>query len=164
MQPDMEIVHLLRAAAVELGLHSARFAQHNGMHPTDVRALIALMDARRAGAETTAGRLGAALGLNSAGTTALLDRLERAGHVRRVRGETDRRRVVVEVTDGAVDLGWAFFGPLIERSVELLRGYDDHQRAAIRDFLDGVRTAAAEGTHTPPTDTSQREPQHGNTR
>ncbi|ANP54633.1 MarR family winged helix-turn-helix transcriptional regulator [Streptomyces griseochromogenes] len=160
----MEIVHLLRAAAVELGLHSARFAQHNGMHPTDVRALIALMDARRAGAETTAGRLGAALGLNSAGTTALLDRLERAGHVRRVRGETDRRRVVVEVTDGAVDLGWAFFGPLIERSVELLRGYDDHQRAAIRDFLDGVRTAAAEGTHTPPTDTSQREPQHGNTR
>ncbi|MQY32963.1 hypothetical protein SRB17_09230 [Streptomyces sp. RB17] len=158
MQRETEIVHLLRAVAVELGLHSARFAQANGMHPTDVRALIALMDARRAGEELTAGRLGAVLGLNSAGTTALLDRLERAGHVRRVRGTTDRRKVVVEVTEHAVSLGQASFGPLIERSVELLRGYDDHQRAAIRDFLDGVRQAAAEGAHTPPGDASQREP------
>lgn len=164
MQPDMEIVHLLRAVAVELGLHSARFAQANGMHPTDVRALIALMDARRSGEELTAGRLGALLGLNSAGTTALLDRLERAGHVRRVRGTTDRRKVVVEVTEDAVDLGQASFGPLIERTLELLRGYDDHQRAAIRDFLDGVRQVAAEGVHTPPAETSQHEPGHRTTR
>lgn len=141
--PELETVHLLRAVAVELGLHSARFADRNGMHPTDVRALIALMDARRAGEELSAGRLGAALGLNSAGTTALLDRLEEAGHVRRVRSAEDRRRVVVQVEERAVDIGWAFFGPLIERSVELLRGYDDHQRAAIRGFLEGVREAAA---------------------
>ncbi|WP_225102324.1 MarR family winged helix-turn-helix transcriptional regulator [Streptomyces sp. CoH27] len=153
----MEIVHLLRAVAVELGLHSARFAQRNGMHPTDVRALIALMDARRAGEELSAGRLGAVLGLNSAGTTALLDRLERAGHVRRVRGARDRRKVVVEVTERAVDLGQASFGPLIERSVELLRGYDEDQRAAIRTFLEGVREAAAEQAHTPPESSSQRE-------
>ncbi|MBY8844318.1 MarR family winged helix-turn-helix transcriptional regulator [Streptomyces sp. SP2-10] len=159
-QPDLELVHLLRATAVELGLHSSRFAQQNGMHPTDVRALIALMDARRAGEETTAGRLGATLGLNSAGTTALLDRLERAGHVRRVRAASDRRKVVVEVTDGAVGLGWAFFGPLIERSVELLRGYDAHQRAAIREFLDGVREAAAEGGHTAPGDAPQCDSRH----
>ncbi|MFG3201938.1 MarR family winged helix-turn-helix transcriptional regulator [Streptomyces sp. NPDC048192] len=156
----MEIVHLLRATAVELGLHSARFAQANGMHPTDVRALIALMDARRAGEELTAGRLGALLGLNSAGTTALLDRLERAGHVRRERGAQDRRKVVVALEEAAVDLGWAFFGPLIERSAQLLRGYDDHQRAAIRDFLDGVRRAAADGAHSPPAGASQGEPGH----
>lgn len=144
-ESELEIVHLLRAVTVELGLHSARFANHNGMHPTDVRALITLMDAARAGEETTAGRLGAALGLNSAGTTALIDRLERAGHVRRERGRQDRRRVVVEVDERAVELGWSFFGPLIERAVELLQGYDERERAAIRGFLDGVRAAAAEG-------------------
>lgn len=143
--PELEIVHLLRATTVELGLHSGRFAQRNGMHPTDVRALIALMDARRAGEEMSAGRLGGVLGLNSAGTTALVDRLEAAGLVRRVRGERDRRRVVIEVEDRAVELGQAFFGPLIERSVELLRRYDDRQLAAIRDFLTGVREAAAGG-------------------
>ena len=142
--PEMEIVHLLRAVTVELGLHSARFANRNGMHPTDVRALIALMDASRAGEEMTAGRLGVALGLNSAGTTALVDRLERAGHVRRVRGEQDRRKVVIEVAEAAVELGWAFFGPLIGRAVELLNEYDERERAAIRGFLEGVREAAAE--------------------
>ncbi|MET7380421.1 MarR family transcriptional regulator [Streptomyces sp. NPDC005526] len=142
--PELEIVHLLRATTVQLGLHSARFAQRNGMHPTDVRALIALMDDRRAGEETTAGRLGAALGLNSAGTTALLDRMERAGHVRRVRGADDRRRVVVEVDERAVALGRSFFGPLIDRTTELLRGYDERELAAIRGFLAGVREAAAD--------------------
>ncbi|MFF4499405.1 MarR family transcriptional regulator [Streptomyces sp. NPDC001401] len=138
----MEVVHLLRAATVELALHSARFASRNDMHPTDVRALIALMDASRAGEETTAGRLGAALGLNSAGTTALVDRLERAGHVRRVRDARDRRKVVIEVDERAVELGWSFFGPLIERTVELLQGYDEREVAAIKGFLTGVRDAA----------------------
>jgi DNA-binding MarR family transcriptional regulator len=141
--PEGEIVHLLRATTVELGLLSARFAQRNGMHPTDVRALITLMDARRAGEEVTAGRLGEALGLNSAGTTALVDRLESAGHVRRVRTPSDRRRVVIEVQERAVELGWSFFGPLIERAAALLRGYDERELAAIRGFLTQVRDAAA---------------------
>ncbi len=140
---ELEIVHLLRAVAVELGLHSARFANRNGMHPTDVRALIALMDASRAGEEMTAGRLGALLGLNSAGTTALVDRLERLGHVRRVRDGRDRRRVLLEIDERAVSLGWEFFGPLIGRTVELLKGYDDQELAAVRGFLNGVREAAA---------------------
>ncbi|WP_037669111.1 MarR family winged helix-turn-helix transcriptional regulator [Streptomyces griseus] len=143
-EPEMEIVHLLRAVTVELGLHSARFASRHGMHPTDVRALIALMDARRADEEMTAGRLGAALGLNSAGTTALVDRLERAGHVRRVRAEEDRRKVLIEVDERAVELGQAFFGPLIGRVVELVRGYDEREVAAIRGFLGEVREAAGE--------------------
>ncbi|MGQ5597556.1 MarR family transcriptional regulator [Streptomyces sp. ESR1.13] len=147
--PEMEIVHLLRAVTVELGAHSGRFAQRNGMHPTDVRALVVLMDAARAGEAITAGRLGGALGLNSAGTTALVDRLERAGHVRRVRDERDRRRVTVEVDERAVALGWSHFGPLIGRAVELLRGYDERELAAIRDFLAGVREAAEGDTGEP---------------
>ncbi|MER6128716.1 MarR family transcriptional regulator [Streptomyces sp. NPDC001795] len=145
---EMEIVHLLRAVTAELGLHSSRFANRNDMHPTDVRALIALMDASRAGEDMTAGRLGSLLGLNSAGTTALVDRLERLGHVRRVRDGRDRRRVLVEVDERAVELGWEFFGPLIERAVELLKRYDERELAAIRGFLGGVRDAAAgDGMH-----------------
>ncbi|WP_330283820.1 MarR family winged helix-turn-helix transcriptional regulator [Streptomyces sp. NBC_00588] len=143
--PEMEVVHLLRAVTVELGLHSARFAHRNGMHPTDVRALIALMDASRAGTGMTVGRLGAALGLNSAGTTALIDRMERAGQVRRVRGAGDRRRVLVEVTGTAVELGWASFGPLITAAVEVLRVYDERELAAVKGFLAGVLEAATDG-------------------
>ncbi|MGQ4363937.1 MarR family winged helix-turn-helix transcriptional regulator [Streptomyces sp. SAS_272] len=143
-RPELETVHLLRAVTVELGLHSARFAYLHGMDPTDVRALIVLMDARRAADEVTAGRLGAALGLNSAGATALVDRLERAGHVRRARGTADRRKVVIELDERAVELGQAFFGPLISRVAELLGGYDERERAAVHGFLEGVLRAAAE--------------------
>ncbi|MCN9239894.1 MarR family transcriptional regulator [Streptomyces sp. RY43-2] len=142
--PELETVHLLRAVTVELALHSARFAHRNGMHPTDVRALIALMDASRGGEDIPVGRLGALLGLNSAGTTALIDRLERLGHVRRVRDERDRRRVLVEVDPRAVELGQEFFGPLTGRTVDLLKGYDERELAAVRGFLTGVREAVTD--------------------
>ncbi|MGA4848456.1 MarR family winged helix-turn-helix transcriptional regulator [Streptomyces sp. G5(2025)] len=146
---EMEIVHLLRAVTVELSRRNADFAVRNGMHPTDVRALICLMDARRAGADMTAGRLGAELGLHSAGTTGLIDRLERLGHVRRVRDEHDRRRVLIEIDERAVALGRSFFGPLIERVVELLQEYDEQQLAAVKGFLGGVLDHAREAADAP---------------
>ncbi len=142
-QPDgMDLVHLLREVTVRLDLAGARFAARNGLHPTDLRALIALLDAARAGEELTAGRLGARLGLNSAGTTALVDRLERLGHLRRVRDTRDRRRVLLAVDAQAIALGQSFFGPPIERVLGLLDAFDEGERAAVRRFLTGVRDAA----------------------
>ncbi|MFF0623605.1 helix-turn-helix domain-containing protein [Streptomyces sp. CB02959] len=138
----MDLVHLLREVTVRLDLAGGEFAARNGLHPTDLRALIALLDAARAGEELTAGRLGARLGLNSAGTTALVDRLERLGYLRRVRDTRDRRRVLLAVDPGAVTLGRSFFGPLIERTLALLDTFDAGERAAIRRFLTGVRDAA----------------------
>lgn len=133
--PEMEIFHLLRAVAVEYGLRQAEFAAEHGMHVTDVRALICLLDAERAGADPTAGFLGAGLGLNSAGTTGVIDRLERLGLVSRVRDAKDRRRVLLRVEDRAKALGWSYFGPLIDRAVGVLSGFDERQTAAVRLFL-----------------------------
>ncbi|WP_344575663.1 MarR family winged helix-turn-helix transcriptional regulator [Streptomyces lunalinharesii] len=138
----MDLVHLLREVTVRLDLAGARFAARNGLHPTDLRALIALLDAARAGEELTAGRLGARLGLNSAGTTALVDRLERLGHLRRVRDTRDRRRVLLAVEPQAIALGQAFFGPPIARVRSLLDTFDAEERATVRRFLTGVRDAA----------------------
>ncbi|MEU6174833.1 MarR family transcriptional regulator [Streptantibioticus parmotrematis] len=139
---DLETVHLLRQVTVELVLAQAEFARRNGMHGTDVRALICLLDAERAGTPATPGLLGAELGLNSAGTTAVIDRLERLGHVERVRDRADRRRVRLRVSAAAVALGESFFGPLIGGTVELLRGMDDTEAAAVRRFLSGVSELA----------------------
>ncbi|WP_234326818.1 MULTISPECIES: MarR family winged helix-turn-helix transcriptional regulator [unclassified Streptomyces] len=138
----MELIHLLREVTLQLDLAGAQFAGRNGLHPTDLRALIGLLDAARAGVPSTPGRLGAHLGLNSAGTTALVDRLERLGLIRRVRDTEDRRRVLLEVDERAVALGQSFFGPLIDRTLTLLDTFDAGERAAIRRFLDGVREAA----------------------
>jgi DNA-binding MarR family transcriptional regulator len=137
------IVHLLRAVAVELNLWGAEFALRNDLHPTDVRALIVLLDAGRAGQSATPGLLGARLHLNSASTTALVDRLERLGHVRRVRDERDRRRVRLEVSAQAVELGVSFFGPLIGGVVAALRPFSAPELDTVRQFLEAVNGSIA---------------------
>ncbi|MFJ5063208.1 MarR family winged helix-turn-helix transcriptional regulator [Streptomyces nigra] len=139
----MGLVHLLRAVTVEFDLLGAEFAVRRGLHPTDVRALIHLLDAARADIRATPGWLGEQLRLNSAGTTALVDRLERLGLVRRSRDTADRRRVLLEVEDKARQLGWAFFGPLIDEVVSAAEGLDEGELETVRRFLASVLTSAA---------------------
>lgn len=133
--PVMGLVHLLRAVTVEFDLLGAEFAARNGLHPTDVRALIHLLDASRAGVRATPGWLGGQLRLNSAGTTALVDRLERLGLVRRSRDTADRRRVLLEVEERATELGWAFFGPVIGELVTAAEGFEPDELETVRRFL-----------------------------
>ncbi|MFD9462435.1 MarR family winged helix-turn-helix transcriptional regulator [Streptomyces sp. NPDC060027] len=143
--PDLHLVHLLRAVTVELDLFAAEFAGLHGLHPTDVRALIHLLDAGRADTPATPGWLGAQLGVNSASTTALIDRLEGLELVRRERDTRDRRRVLLTVTDKAVALGWSFFGPLIDEMVASMRTFDEEDLATVRRFLLAMRDVAATG-------------------
>ncbi|MET8701728.1 MarR family winged helix-turn-helix transcriptional regulator [Kitasatospora sp. NPDC058032] len=131
----MQLVHLLRGLTVELDLFGAEFAARNGLHPTDLRALIHLLDAARAGTVVTPGRLGEALGLNSAGTTGLVDRLERLGLIRRERDPGDRRKVRLLVEERAIELGQGFFGGLIADLVAAMGVFGDAELAVARRFL-----------------------------
>ncbi|MFE4394200.1 MULTISPECIES: MarR family transcriptional regulator [Streptomycetaceae] len=143
----MRLVHLLRGLTVELDLFGAEFAARNGLHPTDLRALIHLLDAARAGEVVTPGRLGEALGLNSAGTTGLVDRLERLGLIRRERDPRDRRRVRLLVEERAMELGEGFFGGLIGDLVSAMRQFEPGELDTARRFLaamTGVVAAARE--------------------
>ena len=131
----VEVGLLLRRLSVELDAVGQRFATIHGLGRTDVRALVAIMDAARRGQALTAGTLGQAVELSSASVTALVDRLERAGHVRRVRDPADRRRVVLEMTATAVAAGTAFFGGLQRDLVAAMDGYSDADLAVVRRFL-----------------------------
>ncbi|MFJ6384219.1 MarR family winged helix-turn-helix transcriptional regulator [Kitasatospora sp. NPDC092039] len=131
----MRLVHLLRGLTVELDLFGAEFAAAHGLHPTDLRALIHLLDAARAGEVVTPGRLGEALGLNSAGTTGLVDRLERLGLIRRERDPEDRRRVRLLVEERAMELGEGFFGGLIGDLVAAMRQFEPGELDTARRFL-----------------------------
>ncbi|MFI9470741.1 MarR family winged helix-turn-helix transcriptional regulator [Streptomyces sp. NPDC052492] len=146
--PAMELVHLLRAVTVEFDLLGAEFAARHGLHPTDVRALIHLLDAARSGTRATPGWLGEQLRLNSAGTTALVDRLERLELVRRSRDTVDRRRVLLEVEEKATRLGWAFFGPVIDEVVAASDDFDAGELASVRRFLTSV-LESTRATRTP---------------
>ena len=133
-----EIALLLRRLNVELDAVGQRFAERYGLNRTDVRALVAIMDAARRGEALTAGRLGEAVDLRSASVTALVDRLERVGHVRRVRDPEDRRRVSLEMSDSAMAAGAEHFGGLARDLVAAMAGYTDDELAVVHRWLEDM--------------------------
>ncbi|TFV87191.1 MarR family transcriptional regulator [Blastococcus sp. CT_GayMR16] len=135
MTDHRELALLLRRLTVELDAVGQRFAEVHGLNRTDVRALVAIMDAARGGESLTAGRLGAAVDLSSASVTALLDRLEKAGHIRRTRDAEDRRRVVLEMSDTAMAAGAEHFGGLQRDLTAAMADYSDDELAVVRRFL-----------------------------
>ena len=145
-----EISLLLRRLTVELDAVGQRFARMHELNRTDVRALVAIMDAARRGEPMTPGRLGDAVELRSASVTALVDRLERAGHVRRVRDAADRRRVVLEMTESAMTAGGAFFGGLQRDLVAAMAHYSDEELAVVRRFLIEMTDVVARHSRTAP--------------
>lgn len=134
-------VHRLRELVLLLEQHARTFAGETGLGPTDIRALIRLLDAERAGTAAGPSVLARDLGLTTASTTVLLDRLERAGHVRRTPRTDDRRRVDITVTDSAKALGWAFFGPLITATSTVLAARTTAERDVVDRFLSDLTAA-----------------------
>jgi len=132
----MRLVHLLRALTVELDLAAARFARLHQLNGSDLRALIALLDAERASTAATPGWLSSQLQMTSASTTTLIDRLTTRGLIARHGDPSDRRRTLLVVTERAQQLGESFFGPLITRVVTTLdTGFDADERAILHRLL-----------------------------
>jgi DNA-binding MarR family transcriptional regulator len=102
-----------------------------GINRTDGRCL----DVLGQHGQMTAGQLAKATGLSSGAVTTLLDRLERAGYVRRIADKSDRRRVLVELTDTARAREGEIWGPIAEEWAERSAGFTDEQLVFLRDFL-----------------------------
>ncbi len=108
------------------------FAGSQGLHATDVQALAAILDARE---PMTPGRLREHLGLTSGAVTACVDRLERAGHVRRVRESADRRVVHLHYVPGARAAARTYFRPLAEAASAACARFDEAELAVVARFL-----------------------------
>jgi DNA-binding MarR family transcriptional regulator len=130
-----ELVRLLQGCASESVLVGQVFAERHGLHPTDLNAMLAVLQADLEGSPLTPGRLGARLGLSSGATTAVVDRLERLGHVLRTREDSDRRRVTLRYGDTAAAVGRQFFGPLGDRMDAMLAGFSDAELDVVLRFL-----------------------------
>lgn len=139
-----EIVNLLRSYSIEAQQVGHTFAQRHGLHPTDLQALIAVMHAEGRGDPLTPGRLGEAIGLSSGATTAAIDRLERAGHLRRTRESTDRRVVHLRYGEPGMMLALGFFGPLGKRTDKVMAEFSDAELALVQRFLSGMNEALAD--------------------
>jgi DNA-binding MarR family transcriptional regulator len=139
-----EIVRELQRYFAEARLVAHSFADLHGLHATDLHALIEVMNAEGRGNPITAGGLGQALGLSSGATTAVIDRLERLGHLNRVRTQSDRRRVFLHYAADGMALAREFFGPLGERSDAVMADFTDAELAIAHRFLVGMGDAIQE--------------------
>jgi len=90
-----ELVTAYRANTAQEAAFDALAAERLGIGVTDLKCLD-LVESRGG---LTAGELAEASGLTTGAITGVLDRLERAGLLRRVRDARDRRKVNVAVTD-----------------------------------------------------------------
>jgi DNA-binding MarR family transcriptional regulator len=81
----------------------------------------------------TAGRLAERAHLTTAAVTTVLDRLERVGYARRVRDESDRRRVLVEVTPLLRERAEEIWG-VQEQATNPLERYTKEELQLLLDF------------------------------
>jgi DNA-binding MarR family transcriptional regulator len=130
-----ELVRLLQRYVIEAVRLGRAFAERHNLHPTDWAALLAVVHGDRVGTPLTPGDLGECLGISSGATTAVVDRLERAGHVRRVRDDRDRRKLTLHRAESAMVLLSAFSGPLDAAMDNIVVGYSDGELAVVRRFL-----------------------------
>ncbi|MEU8797903.1 MarR family transcriptional regulator [Spirillospora sp. NPDC048819] len=112
-------------------LHHAT-ASKAGMNVTDAQCVNALsLDGPQ-----TPGRLAQLMGITTGGAiTAVIDRLEKAGYVRRTRDPDDRRRVIVELVEENVAEFARYFEPIRRLFRDRLDGYTDEQVAFLLDWI-----------------------------
>ena len=100
-----ELMVEFRASQNATDRYDQAVADALGLNRTDLRCL----DILERGGRLTAGQLAEQTGLTTGAVTTVIDRLEAAGHARRVRDTDDRRRVYVELTDDARRLANGFY-------------------------------------------------------
>ena len=96
--------------------------------------------------EATAGQLANLMGLTTGTFTAILNRLEKAGLVRRERDPNDGRRVIVRLatdSDGKPEIS-PLFASLERVWEEMTAQYDDQHKAFLLEFLQRSNTLARE--------------------
>ncbi len=132
---------LLRRVGQELGRELATTslffhtlaAAKVGLNATDTRCIDIL--ARSGPEPVTAGALTRATGLTTGAITGILDRLERAGFVRRIRDAKDRRKVFVELIPGEVAKLTQLFDGLGAKMEGLVARYTVSELQMIESFL-----------------------------
>jgi DNA-binding MarR family transcriptional regulator len=121
----------LRKVSAQSVLLSDTVARRVGLNSTDLECLDLLYLAGPA----TAGRLSAHTGLTTGATTAVIDRLERAGYVRRTRDSHDRRRVLVEALPGGIKRIEPLYRRLASAMDDLHATFDERQLSNVVDYL-----------------------------
>jgi DNA-binding MarR family transcriptional regulator len=125
----------VRAAQTATDRFDQAVADTLGLNRTDMRCLDILDREGR----LSAGQLATQTGLTSGAITTAIDRLEKAGHVRRVRDTDDRRRIYVELTDEARRIAGHFYVEHAALAESLYNYYTEEQIGLLLEFVQRSR-------------------------
>ncbi len=134
-----EIIAGLRAIDADMDRVDRLACRKLGINETDFRCL----DILSRGAQVSAGQIAIQAGLTTGAVTALLDRLESAGYVERVRDPNDRRRILVTPTKRTMRAVWPLYEGIVTAASAVLQKFSQAELEAIARFVRANKSAVA---------------------
>jgi len=125
------VLREVRRMTAQSVLISQAVSERFGLSSSDLECLdLALLSGG-----ATAGEFAKVTGLTTGAITGVIDRLERAGYVRRERDPTDRRKVIVRARPAMTRRIAPVYDSLQREMTAIWSTYSDEQLALIADFL-----------------------------
>ena len=135
LEKEQQLGRDLRSVLRKVLRLDATVARRLGIHGTDLASLELLETADE---PVTPTMLSDYLGISTGSATAAIDRLERAGFVRRVPNSHDRRGIIIEPVEGQQERLLSAYHQLRSRYAELIEGISDDELDVINRFLKGI--------------------------
>jgi DNA-binding MarR family transcriptional regulator len=136
--PTLSIRAALNRKALADARHRSALARRLGVTPNEMLAIQCLA---RAG-ELTVGQLATQLQLSSGGTTSVVHRLKRAGHITRQANPIDGRSMLLRLTPAMENAATKAAAPLVARLDQLIKDLPTDEHEVVTRFLDRVADAA----------------------
>ncbi|MFT0800875.1 MarR family transcriptional regulator [Bacillus swezeyi] len=126
-----ELIQQLRFQSTATVFMHQAIGEKIGLNGTDHKCLEIIL---RVG-KITAGELAEKSALTTGAITGVIDRLEKAGYVRRIRDSADRRRLLIELVPENMEEIYTLFEDLAQESAMFLSQYTDQELHIITRFI-----------------------------
>src|SRR5437762_10001153 len=126
-----ELENAMRRSSGQGVIFGQAVAERAGISNSDLEC----MDFLNIEGRVTAGRLAELTGLTTGAITGVVDRLEKAGLVRRERDESDRRKVFIAIVPEALAKIGRFYEPLQKAVTRDWEGYTDAELKLLLRFM-----------------------------
>jgi DNA-binding MarR family transcriptional regulator len=139
-QAALRLTTALRVASAQGLLVSQAVAAKVGLNTTDLECL----DIIQTGDLVSAGEIARKTGLTTGAVTTLLDRLEKAGYVKRQADPNDRRRVLIVIQPERLEPLAEIYAPLQAAMEALYRNYSEADLLTIADFTERAAAVSSD--------------------
>jgi DNA-binding MarR family transcriptional regulator len=130
-----QLAALIRQYQRDTDAFDQAVAERLGLSRTDLRCLDLVLELTTAGTPATPRRLAEAAGLTPSTVTSVLDRLERAGYLRRSREQANRRQVLLQLTARFAEVAQEIFGPVAAEGTAELAQLTDAETDTLIAFF-----------------------------